>query len=397
MKLNMKAVVGFLVVALSGPLYSIKNAPLPEKVETGYISVFNDKTQQMEIIEVSFKRFDGNAIHQGDILLGKADKIARTYQEAVYLSSQKDASGNVSNSRWPSGVVPFVIESGAFSTFEQDRIYAAMSTLERTARITFVQRTSHRNYIYITDNEDGCFSNVGRKGGRQNLNLDTGCTGLSTIKHELMHALGMWHEQSRTDRDRYIRIHFDNIERDKRDNFDKRSGTIIKDTSTPYDFNSIMHYHRYAFAIDNSQPTITRLDSTGNETTLPTGGDVLTRIDKQTLRYMYGAPIVEPYVSWARYEYGACRYYTREGFINRESQGANTIYELERNISGLWYQRYRGSANAMRYSTTDSAKRHSMRVRAIQMDGQVLGIISQSMCQNVPMVAVQHRYKTKVS
>lgn len=37
--------------------------------------------------------------------------------------------------------------------------------------------------------------------------------------HELMHALGFIHEQNRPDRDNYVRIDYDNIEKGK---FEKR-------------------------------------------------------------------------------------------------------------------------------------------------------------------------------
>ena len=37
--------------------------------------------------------------------------------------------------------------------------------------------------------------------------------------HEVLHVLGMWHEQSRYDRDQYVRILWQNIAQGKEDQF----------------------------------------------------------------------------------------------------------------------------------------------------------------------------------
>lgn len=48
-------------------------------------------------------------------------------------------------------------------------------------------------------------------GGSQELSLDDECVNLKTVKHELMHAMGFWHEHQRSDRDEHVLIHVDNI------------------------------------------------------------------------------------------------------------------------------------------------------------------------------------------
>jgi len=53
---------------------------------------------------------------------------------------------------------------------------------------------------------------VGRIRGRQRLSLGNGCVYTGTIIHEFLHAIGFYHEQSRPDRDQYIRVIRKNIQ-----------------------------------------------------------------------------------------------------------------------------------------------------------------------------------------
>ena len=52
---------------------------------------------------------------------------------------------------------------------------------------------------------------IGRSGGVQKLKLGSWCLQLGTTLHELMHAVGFFHEQSRDDRDNYVVIHWNNV------------------------------------------------------------------------------------------------------------------------------------------------------------------------------------------
>ena len=61
-----------------------------------------------------------------------------------------------------------------------------------------------------------------------------------TVMHELAHAQGIIHEQSRMDRDNYVTIKFENIISDKEYNFEKHADT--KTDGFPYDYQSMMHY-----------------------------------------------------------------------------------------------------------------------------------------------------------
>lgn len=55
-----------------------------------------------------------------------------------------------------------------------------------------------------------CWSYIGMIGGRQDISIAPGCTSLIPV-HEIFHALGRWHEQSRPDRDNFVTINLTNV------------------------------------------------------------------------------------------------------------------------------------------------------------------------------------------
>lgn len=70
------------------------------------------------------------------------------------------------------------------------------------------------DYIVITNTNSGCWSSVGKQGGRQSVNLQANLCLRDQIGiaiHELMHALGFTHEQNRYERDDYVTVLWENI------------------------------------------------------------------------------------------------------------------------------------------------------------------------------------------
>ena len=54
---------------------------------------------------------------------------------------------------------------------------------------------------------------MGRQGGKQDISIGNGCERKGTILHEIMHSIGFIHEQSRPDRDKYVKVLMDNIKK----------------------------------------------------------------------------------------------------------------------------------------------------------------------------------------
>ncbi|ALC46020.1 CG6763, partial [Drosophila busckii] len=158
------------------------------------------------------------------------------------------------SSRWPKGVVPYEIR-GNFNARDRATIQGAIDQYHQRTCIRFVPYSGERDYVSIVSGNSGCWSSVGRVGGKQEVNLQSpGCLGRpGTAIHELMHALGFLHEQNRQERDSFVAINYNNIQSSARSNFEKAAATEA--FGVPYDYGSVMHYSANAFST-NGQPTI---------------------------------------------------------------------------------------------------------------------------------------------
>lgn len=62
------------------------------------------------------------------------------------------------------------------------------------------------------------------------------------VEHEIGHAIGFWHEQSRADRDGFVTIITGNIISGLAYNFDKKAVSEVNNYGVAYDYRSVMHY-----------------------------------------------------------------------------------------------------------------------------------------------------------
>jgi len=148
---------------------------------------------------------------------------------------------------WPDGVVPYTIDDSLIDAIRV-KIPTAIKIFNHFTCVRFVPK-KHDDVDYFTFIDGkGCSSSVGRKGGMQTVHLGKGCKRLGTIMHEMMHVLGIIHEQSRPDRDDYLKINFKNIKKGLLTNFQKYNSIQADTLNTPYNYYSIMHYSNYAFS-----------------------------------------------------------------------------------------------------------------------------------------------------
>ncbi len=197
----------------------------------------------------------GYAIFEGDVVLGHVDRMtpAQRGDDTVPTSAVKP------NRLWVDGVVPYSIADVGPET--ADAFMAAVVHWEDKTALRFVERTDEIDYVRVIE-AGGCWSYIGRTSGPQELSLGPGCAFMGIAAHEIGHAIGFWHEQSRADRDANVIVHWDNIKEGRAsafETYDER-GYAGQDVGG-YDTGSIMHYGSTAFSVDYPNlPTITRLD-----------------------------------------------------------------------------------------------------------------------------------------
>lgn len=232
-------------------------------VRTAIISGENFKNRTVQYAVV-----DGMAVFEGCIILGSVDDVEeRTQTARDALEAGDDPEGVAhgvvvtgANKRWPGGLMPYVIAS-SLPAANKTRVENAIKHWEDNTSMRFVKRTSsnasqYPNYVNFRA-ATGCWSQVGMSGGKQDIGLAAGC-GFGASVHEIGHAWGLWHEQSREDRDSNVRINWQNITSGKEHNFNQHISD--GDDVGAYDFGSIMHYGGTAFS-KNGRPTIVPLTS----------------------------------------------------------------------------------------------------------------------------------------
>ena len=231
---------------------------------------------------------DGFA-HAGDVILGRTDLLK---QHGLNIVAGQEAPADdiisagirypSSGYKWPNGVVPYVID-GSLGSRGRNAMSYAFGHWNNNTNVTFVQRTNQSNYIKVVGG-GGCSSWIGMQGGQQTVTLAEGC-GNGAAVHELGHAVGFFHEQTRADRDNFVTIYWDRIQSGMSYNFDKMTSNDGQ-THGSYDYRAIMHYRTTAFGINNA---ITIWPKQGGvDTNYMGNGSVLSNGDVAATAAIYG-------------------------------------------------------------------------------------------------------------
>jgi Astacin (Peptidase family M12A) len=175
-----------------------------------------------------------------------------------------DGMGHViagSDRRWPNGIIPYTINEDDFppgNSPERVAIEAAVTAWNTSTNITLRLRQpvdAGNSYVEFVAGDDSttCNSPVGRQHGvfgfprRQEIECNLSA---NVLIHEIGHAVGLFHEHQRDDRDWHVIVTDNNayITGDRRTrNFGKK-GEAGDDIGT-YDFASVMHYDERTFAV----------------------------------------------------------------------------------------------------------------------------------------------------
>ncbi|CAJ0599568.1 unnamed protein product [Cylicocyclus nassatus] len=145
-------------------------------------------------------------------------------------------------------IVPYQF-AGTYSPEERSTILAAMQKIVANTCVQFKERTDEDQYVEITNEESaGCGANVGRVSGKTAVYLESSCMDAKTVMIMLLHALGLSGEHQREDRDDYVKMHFENMIDPKTNAFLAIAESTQKYLSVPYDYLSIMHDAKDAYA-----------------------------------------------------------------------------------------------------------------------------------------------------
>ena len=199
---------------------------------------------------VTYRQVGGLKVLEGDILLDHVDDLPSMLAPAI---RQPQGIGTAdSSSLWPkvAGIytIPYEVTAGNAST-----IKSAVTQFNAIFKglIQFVPRATQHDYVNFNLTAppgSGCESYIGDiHQGAQNIEGNAACP-LPSLLHEMGHSVGLYHEQSRADRDSFVTFNLANLI----DGQEIQYAQPIDNAQDIglYDFASIMMYYPLALSRD---------------------------------------------------------------------------------------------------------------------------------------------------
>jgi hypothetical protein len=203
-------------------------------------------------------------------------------------------------SLWPGGIVYYQIDS---SSGDMTGIMAAIDKFNAdfTGVIQWQEGTGTGTYveIYLDPGDNSAAGDVNTIGyplyppAVVNLNCAGGTTNpcsLTTLLHEMGHVVGLYHEFTRTDRDSYVTVNYDNVIKGTWP-YDFAIQTQDQQLLSPYDYASVMQYPPYVDT-RNGGPVIESIPAgipmQGLEGVPGAGNQDYSAGDKETINRLYG-------------------------------------------------------------------------------------------------------------
>ncbi|KAF7627265.1 Metalloendopeptidase, partial [Meloidogyne graminicola] len=180
----------------------------------------------------------GYRLYQGDIILN--------IKQAEYLHSKlffiltkrirRQAINSITfpTSLWQNRKVPYTF-GNSLTEDRKQRIREALKFWSEQTCLNFIEEQLYQNY-------------VGKQEGDQYVSIGEDCDQFGIITHEIAHALGFFHEQSRWDRDKFVKVSLNSIKAGYEDQFDKETEEENDNQQVEYDLGSVMHYSEFAFS-----------------------------------------------------------------------------------------------------------------------------------------------------
>uniref|UniRef100_A0A1I8GAU2 Metalloendopeptidase n=1 Tax=Macrostomum lignano TaxID=282301 RepID=A0A1I8GAU2_9PLAT len=227
-------------------------------------------------------------------------------------SDTLDPNYNLNMKFWPGGIIFYLIDP-SFSFDYSKKILEAMKIiqenvgeehLEFKAAQTSSGEICRKGYMHIINDVNKlCRAEVGMQPTFTRVWLHEDSCPFGTIQHEILHALGRYHEQCRPDRDKYVTLLPQNIAASECSNYYITMDGPDPSLKLTYDSASIMHYGSCHFSCNGAYTMIKKSDGSK----IVANRQSMTKLDVDKMRALYPKEFKVPYYM------GMCSGNTRKG------------------------------------------------------------------------------------